>query len=126
VAAYYLDTSALVKGYVQETGSIWVRSLINPAAGHELYIVRLAGPEAIAAVFRKVRTGEISLAEGTTAASDFRVNWQAQYRIVECDAPVADRAMILAEQYGLRGYDSVHLAAALELQDNRGVCDCCH
>lgn len=28
VAAYYLDTSALVKQYVDETGSAWIRDLV--------------------------------------------------------------------------------------------------
>lgn len=32
---------------------------------------------------------------------------------------IADRAMFLAQRYGLRGYDAIHLAAALELQTIR-------
>lgn len=32
---------------------------------------------------------------------------------------VIDRAMLLAEQHGLRRYDAVYLAAALEVQDAR-------
>ena len=34
-------------------------------------------------------------------------------------AAIADQAMDLAERYGLRGYDAVHVAAAMDVQDAR-------
>jgi predicted nucleic acid-binding protein len=49
------------------------------------------------------------------------MDWQHQYQIVEVDASVAERAMELAEMHGLRGYDAVHLAAAVALQEMRQV-----
>jgi predicted nucleic acid-binding protein len=113
---YYFDTSALVKRYASEVGTAWVVSISDPAAKNDLYTVRLTGPEMIAAFFRKVRTGDIRLAEATRLASDFRADWRGQYQIVEISAGVADRAMALAERYNVRGYDAVHLAAAMELQ----------
>jgi predicted nucleic acid-binding protein len=116
MAVYYLDTSALAKRYSQESGTSWTLALTDPAAGHDLYTVRLTGPEMIAALFRKARTGQVSLDEAIRSASDFRTDWQEQYQIVEVSARVADRAMELAEQHGLRGYDAVHLAAAMTLQ----------
>ena len=36
MAVYFLDSSALVKRYITETGTLWVRRLCEPAAGHEL------------------------------------------------------------------------------------------
>lgn len=36
-------------------------------------------------------------------------------------AEIAERAMALAESHGLRGYDAVHLAAALDLQIARAA-----
>jgi len=115
VAVYYLDTSALVKRYAQETGTAWVISVTDPTAGHNIYVARITGPEMIAALFRKVRTGEITPADAVRAAANFKTDFRTQYQIVELTANVADRAMILAEQHGLRGYDAVQLAAALEL-----------
>jgi len=53
VAAYYLDTSARVKRYTRERGSTWVTRLLAHRAGHDLYTVRLTGPEAIAALTRR-------------------------------------------------------------------------
>lgn len=115
MAAYYFDTSALVKRYAQEVGTAWVTSVTDPAAGHDIYIVRITGPEMVAALFRKVRTQEIIQADAVRAAANFKTDFQTQYQIVEVTVDVADRAMTLAEQHGLRGYDAVQLAAALEL-----------
>jgi predicted nucleic acid-binding protein len=119
VAVYYLDTSALVKRYAVETGTAWVVFLTSPTAGHEIATVRVSGPELIAAVARKVRSGQLAPADAERARAAFRADWQAQYLIVEVTAAVAERAMDLAWRHGLRGYDALHLAAALELQDVR-------
>jgi len=115
VAVYYFDTSALVKRYAQETGTAWVVSVTDPTAGHDIYVARITGPEMIAALFRKVRVGDIAQADATRAAVNFKADFRTQYQIVELTADVAERAMSLAEQHGLRGYDAVQLAAALEL-----------
>jgi predicted nucleic acid-binding protein len=120
VAVYYLDTSTLVKRYAQETGTEWVIALADSAA-EDLYTVRVAGPEMIAALFRKARMKEVPLEEAKRAAENFRQDWLAQYLILEVSASVASQAMDLAEKHGLRGYDAVHLAAALSLQEIRNT-----
>jgi len=117
--AYYLDTSALVKRYAQETGTAWVINLTAPANGHDIYIVRIAGPEMIAALFRKVRTREITQVDAVRAAANFRTDFRAQYQIAEVTTSLTELAMELAEKHGLRGYDAVHLAAAVELHTVR-------
>ena len=101
--AYYLDTSAVVKGYVTEMGSAWVRSLIDPRAGPDLYTVRLTGPEMIAALYRKARKGAITLEAGSQAATNFNRDWHQRYQIVEVSSWTSDRAMVLATQYLVRG-----------------------
>ena len=63
MAAYYLDTSALVKRYAQEIGTARVLSWTDPAQAHALYTVRVAGPELVAALFRQVRIGQITQAD---------------------------------------------------------------
>lgn len=117
--AYYLDTSALVKRYAQETGTAWVIDLTDPANGHDIYLVRIAGPEMIAALFRKVRTQEITQVDAVRAAANFKTDFRTQYQIAEVTTSLTDRAMQLAEKHGLRGYDAVHLATAVELQTVR-------
>jgi hypothetical protein len=41
VPAFFLDTSTVLKRYVQETGTPWVQALAAPAGGHSLIIVRM-------------------------------------------------------------------------------------
>lgn len=119
MAVYYLDTSALVKRYAQERGTAWMLGLADGTAAHDLYTVRVTGPEMIAALFRKARVGEISPDEASRLAEDFRADWRGQYQVVEVTAPLVDKAMALAERHGLRGYDAVHLACAVALQEVR-------
>jgi predicted nucleic acid-binding protein len=119
VAPYYLDSSALVERYIQEHGTYWIRTLTARRAGHTLYTVRVTGPELVSAIARKARAGEVSARSAARANSSFRQDWRDQYGVVEVSIEVADRAMDLAERHGLRGYDAVHLAAALEVQIGR-------
>ena len=121
MTVYYFDTSALVKRYAQEVGTAWVMSLADPTAGHDVYVVRITGPEMIAALFRKVRTREVTRVDAVRAAENFEADFQTQYQIMEVTADLADRAMTLAEQHDLRGCDAVQLAAALELHAVRNL-----
>ena len=88
-------------------------------SGHDSYTVRIAGPELIAALFRKVLMQEITQADAERAAANFKADFRAQYQVIEITTGLADQAMRLAEKHGLRGYDAVHLAAAVKLQTVR-------
>ena len=114
-----MDSSALVKRYAQEAGTNWVISLTSYAVGNDLYTVRLTGPEMIAALFGKARKGQISTADATEAGRYFRQDWQQPYRIIEVGVEVSDLSMDMAEKYTLRGYDAIHIAAALDLHRAR-------
>lgn len=119
MASYYLDTSALVKRYAQEPGSTWMRALVHPVARHALYTVHLTGPETVAALGRKARMGEMTAANAAYAIRAFRLDWLQRYRVLSVRTVVVERAMDLAEQHNLRGYDAAHLAAALIVADVR-------
>ena len=119
MTAYYLDTSALVKYYAREQGTSWMTMLVDPVAGNALYTVRLTGPEMVAALARKARTGELTSVEATRAIQAFRQDWQVWPRVLSVRQVLTDRAMDLVERHGLRGYDAVHLAAALAAADAR-------
>ena len=113
----YLDSSAVVKRYVPETGSAWVQSLTDPTAGHLLYLARITGAEVVSAVTRRQRRGQITPPDASVALAAFRRDFPSAFLVIEVAAMVVMRAMGLAESHGLRGYDSVQLAAALELRD---------
>jgi uncharacterized protein len=115
VAVYFLDTSAVVKRYVRETGTAWVQALTTPTAGHSLFLVRLTLAEMVAAVTRRQRGGQISAQDAATALADFHYDFARQYVVVEVSAPLVSYAASLARAHALRGYDAVQLAAALEI-----------
>lgn len=115
MAVYYVDTSALVKYYVRERGTAWVRDLFDPARAHTLYTVSLTGAELVAAVHRKGRTGELDAASVTRTTAAVRTDWPTWAHVLTIHAGLIEGAMDLIERHGLRGYDAVHLAAALEV-----------
>ena len=115
MAVYYLDASALAKRYVLEVGNRWVVGITNPVSGHDIFIVRIPGPEIIAALFRKARARELSQRDASRAAANFKFDLTSQCHILEVTPGLADRAMTLAQAHSLRGYDAVQLAAAAEL-----------
>ena len=108
----YLDTSALVKLYVDEPGRAAVVSEIEGAA--VVATVRMAYAEARAAFARKRREGGLDAKSLRLAVELLDEDWAA-YNVVDVSEPLVRRAGILAERHGLRGYDAVHLAAAVEL-----------
>lgn len=115
MAIYFLDSSAIVKRYIRETGTAWVVGLTDPVARSRIYVARIAGVEVVSAITRKARGGDLSGADATNAIEEFRYDFANSYRLVEIAPSLVDRAMRLAETHGLRGYDAVQLAAALEV-----------
>jgi hypothetical protein len=115
VAVYFLDTSAVVKRYIQETGTAWVQTLTAPTASHSLFLARITQVETVAAVTRRERGGSLSAPDAATALTDFQYDFAHQYFIVEISAHLIAHAATLARLYTLRAYDAVQLAAALEI-----------
>lgn len=63
MAIYFLDTSALVKRYVYEEGTAWIRSICDPLAGHQIVIARITPVELIAALARRRRMQTLPAAQ---------------------------------------------------------------
>lgn len=119
MAVYYLDSSSVVKRYILERGTRWIRLITEPASGHTLRTVRLTGVEVLSALVRRARGGSITRAQAGLVIALFRADFQAAYDILDPAEPVLTRAMDVTEAHGLRGYDAVHLAAALEIHRRR-------
>ena len=43
MSVYYVDSSALVKRYCRETGSLWVRHLADPEQGNGIFTAHITG-----------------------------------------------------------------------------------
>jgi len=110
----YADTSAIVKLYVAEEGSERVRSRLAGAAA--LFTCRLAYVEARAALAAARRLERLDEPGYARAVSAFERDWK-RYHVIEVTPSLIEMAGGLAERHALRGYDAVHLAAALALND---------
>jgi len=92
-----------------------MQATLELSTGCTVYIARITAVELIAALTRRERGGTITLPDATAARAAFRTHLGAEYQIIEVTEVLVNRAMTLAETYGLRGYDAVQLAAALEV-----------
>ena len=110
----YLDTSALVKLYIEEQGSPEVKAMVNKA--RIVSTSRVAYVEATAAIARKYREGELSQEEHVQVIKDLKQDWD-NYFIVEVSESMAKLGGELTSRHPLRGFDAIHLASALLLRN---------
>lgn len=115
MADYFLDTSALVKRHVTETGSGWVRSLAVAKAAHTLYIARITAVEVVSAITRRQHGRHLSAAQAGAMIGHFRRHLAQRYYVLELTPAIFDEAMLVARKHRLRAYDAVQLAVALDL-----------
>jgi hypothetical protein len=111
---FYLDSSVVVKCYVDEPGSAWVRLLIiepeNTTVLSEIAIVEVS-----AALAMSVRMGKLRKSLGRAAYETFHADIAAGiYQLLAVARSTIDEAAGLAQAHPLKGYDAVHLATGLE------------
>lgn len=94
----------------EAAAELWSRA--DPAAASIL-----AYPEGRAALAAAKRGGRLTKAGHTQALRDFE-NLRNELISIGVDESLARRAGELAEEHRLRGYDAVHLATALEFDDD--------
>ena len=111
MSTLFLDTSALVKLHVQETGT---EALIVEAGRHRLAYLSVARVEFWSAVWRRCRTGDIEAEAAEALTRTFDVN-ASTFHVVAVSEEILDRACALTRVHGLRAYDAFQLAAALDL-----------
>jgi predicted nucleic acid-binding protein len=99
----YLDSSALVKRYIDEDGTKLVLATMQEADAWS--ICRIGYVETVRAV---------ALADGRKALSRVETDWPS-FDVVEVDAELAAHAAELTLSTNLRSLDALHLAAALVL-----------
>jgi predicted nucleic acid-binding protein len=108
------DPSALVKRYVLEVGTTWVRSVTGASATDSVIITEVSLAEVAAALAAKQRApGGLTIAQRDRALGLFLQDIAQRFLIFPTNRRVIDLAVDLTQQYRLRGYDAVQLAAAL-------------
>jgi predicted nucleic acid-binding protein len=113
----YADSSVIVKRYYQEPGSHRVRE--SWARSERVFTSRVAYAEVHAALARKRRDGGISAAQLRTIGDAFESEWPAYDQIL-IDRATSANVRRLVLRHTLRGFDAIHLSAALWLQEQFG------
>ena len=116
MSIYYLDASALVKRYVHEAGSVWLRSLISSPQAELMFTSRMSIVEVFSAFARRLREGALMTADFPAAENAFRSDCLRDYQIMPPTVAVVDLACSLLRRHPLRAYDATHLASALSAQ----------
>ena len=110
----YLDTSSLVKLYVEEEESSRVADLVRSSKVTGTSLVAYA--EARAAFARRFRENAFTPREYKQLTSSFDEDWD-NYLIVRVTKELVRKAGNLAEKHGLRGFDAIHLSSAVTLRE---------
>ena len=118
MSLYFLDSSSLVKRYVTETGSGWIRAIIDPAARNPIIIARITWVEVLSALARRQREGSITSGDVARAIQTFSYDLDIQYQVAEVSTALVKTAGELVIQHPLRAYDAVQLASALMVQSD--------
>jgi hypothetical protein len=118
MAAFFCDSSAIVKRYIAETGSAWISATTDPK-NNRAYVARIAFVEVISAITRRETGKQISTTDADKARSQFEQDYLNEFQKVEITEVLINEAANLAKKYALRGYDAIQLAAALITEKER-------
>ena len=109
----FADSSALVKLYVDEADAEVIR--VVPSC----VVSAVARVEVPAALWRKVRTGDLAVEQVALLLADFEADWYGEpagaaprVQPVAAGLPVLELAARATAGHGLRAYDAVQLASA--------------
>lgn len=120
MALYYLETSALVKLYVQESGTQRLLQLVRTANGSRFAVLSLSQVEFSSAIRRRQRAGDIDEKIAGLVLDRFQRHMETKFLRQPLAEPVLDNACEMVERYFLRAYDAVHLSACLALKAASG------
>lgn len=113
MTTYFVDTSSLVKRYVNESGSAWVRSWIELSAGNVIIVSERTAVEVFSALSRRRRDGTLTANAVLSLQNDFLFHMENEYIVVVLDSTILAKARQLVEQYPLRTLDSIQLTCAI-------------
>lgn len=108
----YLDTSALVKLYIDEEGTSLVRRLVQESS--IVATSKVAYAEARSAFARAHREKLIDTSTHDEIVAVLKQDWKSYFKL-EITDELIDLAGELTLTHSLRGFDAIHLSSALTL-----------
>ncbi|HTA67397.1 MAG TPA: type II toxin-antitoxin system VapC family toxin [Bryobacteraceae bacterium] len=118
MALYYLETSALVKLYVRETGSARLLRLAARINNHRFAVLVLARVEFHSAIRRRQREGDVDAQLAKHLLDQFEQHMESKFIKQLMNDALIDVATGLVDRHALRAYDAVQLAGCIALKAN--------
>jgi len=115
-----LETSALVKLYVLESGTERLLLLTDRSSGNRFAILSLSQVEFRSAIRRRERNGEIPASVANELLSAFKRHSETRFVTQMVSDFVLDIAAALVDRYALRAFDAIQLAGYAALKDAAG------
>lgn len=116
MAIYYLETSALVKLYVREPGTLQMLRLAGALGRDRFAALTLTQIEMRSAIRRRERAGDIDSKRATMVLHRLQLRLEREFIQQLVTDMVLWRAAQLVDRYFLRGYDAIQLAGCLILK----------
>jgi uncharacterized protein len=113
LTTFFVDTSALAKRYIIETGSTWIRSWIEPVAGNVIVASDITPVEMFSLFARREREGTLSPTLAAVMRQDYLAHVQNEYLSIGMNDNVLVQARDLVTRYLLRPPDAIQLASAI-------------
>lgn len=102
----FLDTSVLIKLYYRQEGTSRIDELFEKYYISDIYISQLSKIEFSSAVYKKVRTKELSLINAEDILNSFLADLD-KYIVTPLDDACMDTALQLIKKYGVSGLRSL-------------------
>ncbi len=114
----FLDTSALIKLYHQESGTQEIENLFSNFKITAVYLSELAKIEFTSTIWKKVRTKEISENTAKITIALFETDFD-KFSFISIDSMILEQSRLLFADYGmlgLRTLDAIQLSTAISLK----------
>lgn len=118
MASVYLDTSALLKLYVEENGTERVARAVEETEDGRTVILDLAPLEARSAIRRRERGGDIPGADADRVLRRIEDDASTLFLVQPSTSAVMEEAARLIDRHPLRAYDALQLAGCLVVGEN--------
>ena len=119
MAAYFFDSSSLVKRFAGENGTKRLVHLFREKPQNAIFAARITFVEVSSALARKAHLDDIKAGAEARAAKRLRRLFDNRVNNVEISESLVLDAARLARKHLLRAYDSIQLAAVLEIAFER-------
>jgi uncharacterized protein len=113
----YLDSSALIKHYVVETGSRTLNARLSLESTENAYSSVIAFAEILTALARRAREKIDTVAQSFLVRRTFESDWRATLGHVDLNDGVLALIAKLVDNHPLKSSDAIHLASAIWLRD---------